>query len=128
MINSVNLAGNITRDPEMRSTMNGTSVMAFSIAVNERRKNGAGQWEDYANANYFDCTMFGTRAEKLASFLKRGTKVCITGRLKQERWEKDGKKHSKVSVIVDELEFMSPRDSEPVQAEVLDTYAEDVPF
>ena len=125
MINSVNIAGNLTRDPEMKSAAN-TSVLEFSVAVNEHRKVD-GEWKE--EPNYFDCVMFGTRAEKVSGFLKKGMKVAISGHLKQSRWEKDGQKRSKVSVVVDDLEFMTAPVSKPetVAAEVL-PYDEDVPF
>ena len=124
-INKVFLAGNITRDPEMKSA-GGTTVMELSIAVNDRKKVD-GEWTE--EPNYFDLTMFGTRAEKVSGFLKKGTKIAVIGRLKQSRWEKDGKKRSKVSIVVDDLEFMTApvSKSESVDAEVL-PYTDDVPF
>ena len=61
-INRVCISGNLTRDPEIRSTAGGTSVMGFGVAVNERRKSAqTGEWEDYPN--FVDCTLFGRRAE-----------------------------------------------------------------
>ena len=125
MLNKVMLAGNLTRDPELKSA-GGTTVMELSIAVNDRKKVD-GEWTE--EPNYFDLTMFGTRAEKVSGFLKKGTKIAIIGRLKQQRWEKDGQKRSKVSVVVDDLEFMTAPVSKPetVAAEVL-PYDEDVPF
>lgn len=126
MLNKVMLAGNITRDPELKSAA-GTTVLEFSIAVNERKKVD-GEWTE--EPNYFDLTMFGTRAEKVSGFLKKGTKVAIIGRLKQSRWEKDGQKRSKVSIVVDDLEFMTAPISKPetVAADVLPYEDSDVPF
>lgn len=109
MINKVILVGNLTRDPELRSTPSGTNVLSFGIAVNERRRNPQnGEWED--RANYFDCTMFGTRAEALSHYLRKGMKVGVEGRLQWRQWEKDGQRRSKVDIIVNEVEFMSSRD------------------
>lgn len=111
-INRVLISGNLTRDPELRSTASGTSVLSFGVAVNDRRRNAStGEWEDYAN--FVDCTMFGARAEGLSRYLSKGTKVAIEGKLRWSQWEsKDGSgKRSKLEVIVDELEFMSPRGS-----------------
>ncbi|NTU88495.1 MAG: single-stranded DNA-binding protein [Actinobacteria bacterium] len=103
-INKVLISGNLTRDPEMRSTANGMSVLGFGVAVNDRRKNPqTGDWEDYPN--YIDCTMFGTRAESISRFLTKGTKVAIEGKLRWHQWEKDGQKRSKIDVIVDDIEF-----------------------
>lgn len=130
-INKVMISGNLARDPEMRSTAGGTSVMQFSVAVNERRKNSqTGEWEDYAN--WVDCSLFGKRAEALERILGKGTKVAIEGRLRWSQWERDGQKRSKLDVIVDELELMSSRREESPRAASGASqgsfYDEDIPF
>lgn len=105
-INRVVITGNLTRDPEVRTTASGTSVMSMGVAVNDRRRNNqTGEWEDYAN--FIDCTMFGTRAANVSQYLSKGTKVAIEGKLRWSQWERDGQKRSKIEVIVDDLEFMS---------------------
>lgn len=107
-INKVIISGNLTRDPELRATAGGMQVMSLGVAVNDRRRNAqTGEWEDYPN--FVDCTMFGTRAESLARFLSKGTKVAIEGKLRWSQWERDGQKRSKLEVVVDDLEFMSSR-------------------
>ena len=107
-INRVIISGNLTRDPELRSTESGLPVLGFGVAVNDRRKNQqSGEWEDYPN--FIDCTMFGARAESLSRYLNKGTKVSIEGKLRWSQWEREGQKRSKIEVIVDELEFMSSR-------------------
>lgn len=107
-INRVNISGNLTRDPDMRATANGTQVMSFGVAVNDRRRNPqSGEWEDYPN--FVDCTMFGSRAEALRRFLTKGTRVAIEGKLRYSSWERDGQRRSKLEVIVDEIEFLSSR-------------------
>ena len=107
-INRVIISGNLTRDPELRSTASGLPVLGFGVAVNDRRKNQqSGEWEDYPN--FIDCTMFGARAESLSRFLNKGAKVAIEGKLRWSQWERDGQKRSKIEIIVDELEFMSSR-------------------
>lgn len=113
------------QDPELRSTASGLPVLGFSVAVNDRRKNQqTGEWEDHPN--FVDCTLFGSRAEKLQPYLVKGTKVAIAGKLSWSQWEKDGQKRSKIEVIVDDVELMSSREKpEPVKAEV---YDEDLPF
>ena len=103
-INKVHISGNLTRDAELVDAK-GTSILRIGVAVNDRRRNQSGEWEDYAN--FVDCTMFGKRAEALAKCLTKGTKVCIEGRLHYSSWEKDGQKRSKLDVTVDEVEFMS---------------------
>ena len=125
-INIVSISGNLTRDAELRETSGGMSVLRFSIAVNERRKVGD-DWEDYAN--FIDCTMFGKRAQSIAEFLTKGTKVAAQGKLHWSQWEANGERRSKVEVIVDEIEFTRPKQPKP-QVEHVDAYYmdEDVPF
>jgi len=109
-INRVIISGNLTRDPELRNTQSGMAVLSFGVAVNDRRKNPTtGEWEDYPN--FVDCTMFGARANSLSQYLSKGTKVSIEGKLRWSQWESDGQKRSKLEVIVDEIEFMSSRNS-----------------
>lgn len=105
-LNSVCISGNLARDAELRTTTNGMSVLNMSVAVNERRKNQAGEWSDYTN--WIDCTMFGSRAEKIAQYLTKGSKVAIQGRLHYSSWQdNNGTKRSKLDVTIDEIEFMS---------------------
>ena len=106
-INRVVISGNLTRDGEIRATAGGTTVLTFGVAVNDRRRNASGEWEDVPN--FVDCVMFGTRADALARFLTKGTKVALEGKLRYSSWERDGQRRSKLEVIVDEIEFMSPR-------------------
>lgn len=124
-INRVNISGNLTRDPELRATTGGTQVLSFGMAVNDRRKNQqTGEWEDYPN--FVDCTMFGSRAEKVSRYLTKGCKVAVEGRLRYSQWERDGQKRSKLQVIVEEIEFMSRQQAaEPAPS---DAYDEDIPF
>lgn len=115
-INKTTITGNLTRDPELRQTQGGTSVLTIGVAVNDRRKNQqTGEWEDYPN--YIDCTIFGNRATGVAPHLQKGMKVAIEGKLNQSRWQaEDGTNRSKIGIIVDEIEFMAKRDgSQPMQ-------------
>ena len=67
-INRVNISGNLTRDPELRSTAGGTQILSFGVAVNDRRRNAqTGEWEDVPN--FIDCVVFGQRADALSRFL-----------------------------------------------------------
>lgn len=106
-INRVVISGNLTHDAQLRTTPSGTSVLDFSVAVNERRKDQSGEWKDYPN--YMDCTMFGTRAEKLQQYLVKGLKVAVEGKLHYRSWQdkQSGKTRSKLDVTVDNVEFMS---------------------
>ena len=105
------VTGNLTRDPELRRTQSGMAILSIPIACNDRRRNQqTGEWEDYAN--YFDCIVFGNRAESLGNILTKGMKVAIEGKLRWSSWERDGQKRSKIEIIVDDLEFMSQRNSQ----------------
>lgn len=106
-INRVNITGNLTRDPELRATAGGTQMLAFGVAVNDRRKNQqTGAWEDVPN--FVDCIVFGQRAEAVSRFISKGSKVAIEGKLRYSSWEtKEGQRRSKLEVIVDEIDFLS---------------------
>ena len=106
-INRVNITGNLTRDPELRATAGGTQMLAFGVAVNDRRKNQqTGEWEDVPN--FVDCIVFGSRAEAVSRFISKGSKVAIEGKLRYSSWEtKEGQRRSKLEVIVDEIDFLS---------------------
>ena len=105
-INKVVLAGNLTRDPEIRQTPGGTSVLSFGVAVNDRHRNQqTGEWED--RPNFVDCTMFGNRAAAVAPYLSKGSKVCVEGKLRWSQWERDGQRRSRLEVVLDEIELMS---------------------
>lgn len=136
-INQVSITGNLTRSPELRSTAGGTAggtaVLSFGIAVNDRRKNASGQWEDVPN--FFECVTFGNRALALGDILAKGMKVAIAGKLHYSSWEKDGQKHSKVDIIANEIELMQnrkPQQEQPQQDYQLDyqkpTMYDDLPF
>ena len=107
-INIVCVSGNLTRDPELRMSVSGTAFLSFGIAVNENRKNPAGEWEPYTH--YVDCVAVGKRAEGLASFLRKGMKVAIEGKLSWRQWETpEGGKRSKLSILADEVDVVSPK-------------------
>lgn len=132
-INRVNITGNLTRDPELRATAGGTQMLAFGVAVNDRRKNPqTGAWEDVPN--FVDCIVFGQRAEAVSRFISKGSKVAIEGKLRFSSWEtKDGDRRSKLEVIVDEIEFLSRANGQQVTspaaeaAKVADTPAYGMP-
>lgn len=113
-LNKVAISGNIGGDPELRTTSGGTAVLSFTVAVNDRVKDSAGNWTD--RPNWVSCTVFGTRASSLSQYLHKGTKVAIGGKLRYSSWEKDGQRRSKLEVIVDEIEFMAPRQDAAPQA------------
>ncbi len=109
-INRVILTGNLTRDPELRSTPGGTSVCSLRLAVNSRRKDSSGEWTD--KPNYFDITVWGAQGENCANYLSKGRPVAIDGRLEWREWEaKDGSgKRQSVEVIADSVQFLGSRE------------------
>ena len=128
-INRVNVTGNLTREPELRVTAGGTQVLAFGVAVNDRRKNPqTGQWED--SPNFIDCIVFGNRAEALSRLLSKGMKVAVEGRLRWSQWERDGQRRSKIEVVADEVELMQGRQEAPTPSGGYEPelYDESIPF
>lgn len=145
-LNKVFLSGGLTAEPQQMATTSGTTVVRFSLAVSDRRKNNkTGNWDDYTH--YVDCTMFGKFAESMVVYLHKGVRVTVEGKLNHRRWEKDGQKHSKIEVIVDELvppqrqqapqqpayqqyqqPYAAPTYSAPQQPQQMQVEAEDIPF
>lgn len=113
--NQATLMGNLTRDIELRYTPAGTAVADISVAVNDRVKKGE-QWVD--EVNYFDATLWGRKAEIANEYLSKGSPVLLGGKLKQDRWEKDGENRSKVKLVVNEMQLLSGggKREEPVGA------------
>ena len=109
-INRVIITGNLTRDPELRSTGSGMSVCSLRIATNTRRKNNAtGEWED--KPNYFDVTVWGAQGENCARFLAKGRPVAIDGRLEwREFTDQQGNKRQAVEIVADAVQFLGGRD------------------
>src|SRR2546421_1768059 len=107
--NKVILLGNLTRDPELRYTPNGTPVATFGLAVNRRSGQGDERREEVC---FVDIVTFGREAETASEFLSKGRAALIEGRLQWRSWEgQDGQKRSKHEVIADRIQFM-PRGRE----------------
>ncbi len=110
-MNVVVVTGNLTRDPELRSTPGGTSVCKLRVAVNSRRKDGqSGEWVD--KPNYFDVTVWGAQGENCANYLSKGRPVAVEGRLDWREWEaQDGSgKRQSVEIIANSVQFLGSRD------------------
>ena len=126
-INRVTISGNLTRDAESRRNQAGYATVKFCVAVNDRRKNSqTGEWEDYAN--YVDCAWFGSRAEKCAGALVKGSKVCIDGKLRFYQWENEGQKRSKLEVVVNDIELPPKPQGQFQPPQQSELYADDIPF
>lgn len=100
--NTVLLEGNIAQDLELASSAAGNSYLRFGLAVNKSRRNSDGEWEN--EGHFFNVTAFGQTAENLAASAQKGTRVIVTGRLEQSKWEtEDGEKRQAVGVIADSV-------------------------
>lgn len=127
--NRVILLGNLTRDPEMRYTPNGTAVCTFGLAVNQRSGTGDNAKDEVL---FVDITTFGRQAETSAEYLSKGRAVLIEGRLQYRTWEaQDGGKRSKHEVVAERVQFLGQGGqngaSSPAGAKV-SAEEEDIPF
>ena len=104
--NKVILMGNLTRDPETRTTPSGQTVTNFSLAVNRTWKGADGQQNE--DVSYIDCVAWGKPGEIIAQYLQKGRAVLVSGRLDQRSWDdKDsGQKRSKIEVVVEDFNFV----------------------
>lgn len=146
-INRVIILGRLTREPELRTTPNGLSVASISIANNRKYKGKDGEVEE---VTFVDVTAFGNQAKYAGEHLTKGRRVLVEGRLKTDQWEKDGRKHSKLSVIAESVTGLDqpqreasdtprerptydpPRETQPrrqpVQQEIPTSPDDDIPF
>jgi len=102
-LNSVNMMGNLTRDPEMKYTPSGKAVCTFAIANNRVYTKNA---EKVTEVSYFDVDVWGQAAENCAKYLLKGSGIIVEGRLRQDRWEKDGKAQSRVRITANAVHFL----------------------
>lgn len=107
-LNSVSLIGTLVKDAELKTVGNGFNILAMGIANNySQKKNDTYEQE----VSFFDCRLLGKVAQALAPYMKKGSKVAVSGKLRQERWEKDGKKNSKVYILIDDIQFVGGKAS-----------------
>jgi len=107
--NRVILMGNITRDFEVKYLQSGMAVTEIGLAVNDRRKNQAGEWVE--EVTFVDITLWGRTAEVAGEYLTKGSPVLIEGRLKLDQWEADGQKRSKLKVVGERMQMLGSRGS-----------------
>ena len=109
--NRVILVGNLTKDPEIRYIPSGTAVGDFSMAINRKYKGSDGNVQE--ETCFVDITVWGRQAETCGEYLRKGSSVLVEGRLKLDRWEKDGQKHSRLSVVADRTQFLGGGNTAP---------------
>lgn len=108
-MNKLTIIGNLTRDPELRTTSAGVSVCSFTVAVNRRNKNQSGQPE----ADFFRVSAWRERGETCAKYLTKGKKVCVIGPVSVKTYQaNDGTTKASLEVTADEVEFLSSMDQE----------------
>ncbi len=111
-MNKLTIIGNLTREPELRSTQDGTPVCGFTVAVNRPKtaKN------PNPGADYFSVTAWRALGENCAKFLAKGRKVCVVGRVSVRTWETDNGKHgANLEVVAEDVEFLSSRNDAPAE-------------
>jgi len=116
-LNKVMLIGNLTRDPELSYLATGTALAKLGLAVNHSWKDKNGQWQ--REASFFDIEAWGATAEFCSKYLKKGKRIYVEGRLRQNTWEaSDGTKRSQVRVNADRVQFAdaAPRSTEDTAA------------
>jgi single-strand DNA-binding protein len=105
-INHVVLVGRLTRDAQLKYTNSGVAISTFAVAINRRIKQGD-RWTD--EAHFFDITLFGKQAEAINQYLRKGNQVAIEGELRQDRWEQDGQKRSKIVIVANNIQLLGNR-------------------
>lgn len=108
-LNKVFLAGNLTRDPEVRHTPSGAAVCDLRMAINRRYRDQHDK--DREEVVYVSVTVWGKQAENCGQYLSKGSPVLVEGRLKLDEWEKDGQKQSRLGVVGERVQFLSNRGS-----------------
>jgi single-strand DNA-binding protein len=143
-LNEVTIAGNLTRDPELKALPSGMQVASFSVAVNRVWNDRDGKRQE--SVEYVNCVVFGKTAETIAKYFTKGKPIYVRGRLQTRSWEADGKKQYRTEVMVDRFQFMNDgkggessskqtaRHDDPASHSVLPDYPEedinpeDIPF
>ena len=101
--NRVIVIGRLTQDAKVDFIASGTAKSEISIAVNRSVKKG-GNWVD--EVSFFYVTIWGKTAQNLEQYLKKGTQICVEGFLRQDRWEKDGQKQSRISITAENIQLL----------------------
>ena len=125
--NKVMLMGNLTRDPELRFTANGSAVTSFGLAVNRKFKQGD-EWKD--DVCFVDITVWGKQGENCAEYLSKGRPSFVEGYLKFSTWESDGQKRNKLEVVANSVQFLGSRNDSQGDSSIgqVPVPEDDVPF
>ena len=104
-VNKAFILGFVGKAPEIRSTPNGAVVANFSVATNDRQKDSSGNWVD--NTTWHNMIAFNKTAEIVRDYVVKGSKLLVEGKIQNRSWEKDGQKHYKTEIVVNELTLLS---------------------
>jgi single-strand DNA-binding protein len=128
MVNKVLLAGNLTADPELRTTPSGAPVCEFTLALNRSYRKRESQ-ERVEEVSFIDVVTWGRTAEVCAEYLKKGRPTLVEGRLTQSRWEgQDGKKMSRIRVTAESVQFLGGKPAQGEEPPTPDPAVDDLPF
>ncbi len=121
------ITGNLTRDPELRTTPNGASVCSFSVAVNRVYRDSNGEQKE--DVSFIDCSAWGKLGEMISQYAKKGSGVLVSGRLDQRSWEDktSGQKRSRVEIVVEDFNFTGSAPTGSTNPSVETTTPSDIP-
>lgn len=123
-MNKITIIGNLTKNPELRSTQDGVSVCGFTVAVNRPKTRN----NQDPGADYFNVNAWRGLGENCAKYLEKGRKVAVVGRVSLRTWEKDGKHGASLEVLAEDVEFVSSRnDRVDPQSGMTQVYPDDLP-
>ena len=111
-MNKLTIIGNLTRDPELRTTPQGKQVCSLDVAVNRRRR-----IDGQPEADYFRVNVWNALAENCAKYLTKGKKVCVVGSVSLSKRENNGKFYASIEVFAEDVEFLSPKDDASTHAQ-----------
>ena len=115
-INNLFLIGRLVADPVISTTTTGQSVCKFTLAVNEK-------YGEKEHVNFFDCVVWAKSAEILMQYGNKGKRLAISGRLRQERWESDGKKNSRIVINVEHFQFLDKKESDTTSPKIEENFS-----
>lgn len=108
-MNSITIIGNLTKNPELRSTTDGTQVCGFTVAVNRPKTRANKENNTDPGADFFNVNAWRGLGENCAKYLAKGRKVAVVGRVSLRTWEKDGKHGASLEITAEDVEFLSSR-------------------
>ena len=126
MYNKIILAGNLTRDVEIKYTSGGTAIATVGIASNRKFKSQTGEQKE--EVLFVDVTFFGRQAEIVNQYLRKGSRILVDGRLKLDQWTaQDGSKRSKHSITAESMTMLDTKGTNPQETQMRDTYSQPTP-